>query len=93
VTGAKVVRVFFPCTGLGRQRRGFETFTRGCAAALCDDPRLEITVFGGGGPFVAANERAVPNLPRDGAAARGLGGFRNRDACFVECVSVLSSFL
>jgi len=54
VSGAGVVRVFFPCTGLGRQRRGFETFTRECAAALGADPRLEITVFGGGGAGGAA---------------------------------------
>ncbi len=93
MTAPKVVRVFFPCTGLGRQRRGFETFTRGCAAALHDDPRLEITVFGGGGPFVALNERAVPNLPRDGAAARALGGFMNRDPYFVEQASFFAGFL
>jgi 1,2-diacylglycerol 3-alpha-glucosyltransferase len=93
VTAAKVVRVFFPCTGLGRQRRGFETFTRGCAAALRDDPRLEITVFGGGGPFVAANERAVPNLPRDGTAARALGGIMNRDPYFIEQASFFAGFL
>lgn len=93
MSAARAVRVFFPCTGLGRQRRGFEAFTRGCAAALRGDPRLEVTVFGGGGPFAAPGERTVPNVPRDGAAARFLGGVLHRDPYFVEQASFFAGFL
>jgi len=93
VSAANAIRVFFPCTGLGRQQRGFEAFTRGCAAALRGDARLEITVFGGGGPFAAAGERAVPNLPRTGAAARIIGALVRRDPYFVEQASFFAGFL
>jgi 1,2-diacylglycerol 3-alpha-glucosyltransferase len=85
--------VFFPCTGLGRQRRGFETFTRECAAALAGDPRLEITVFGGGGPFAAVGERAVPNFPRDSGAARMVGAVVGKDPYFIEQASFFAGFL
>jgi 1,2-diacylglycerol 3-alpha-glucosyltransferase len=93
VSSAGAVRVFFPCTGLGRQRRGFETFTRECAAALAADPRVEITVFGGGGPFAAAGERAVPNFPRDSSAARWIGAMVGKDPYFVEQASFFAGFL
>jgi glycosyltransferase involved in cell wall biosynthesis len=93
VSGARAVRVFFPCTGLGRQRRGYETFTRECAAALCGDPRLDITVFGGGGPFAAADERSVPNFRRDGVMARVAGAVAHREPYFVEQVSFFAGFL
>jgi glycosyltransferase involved in cell wall biosynthesis len=93
VSDAGVVRVFFPCTGLGRQRRGFETFTRECAAALHGDPRLAITVFGGGGPFAGADERAVPNFPRDSTAARIVGALAGKDPYFVEQATFFSGFL
>jgi 1,2-diacylglycerol 3-alpha-glucosyltransferase len=86
------VRVFFPCTGLGRQQRGFEAFTRGCAAALRGDPRLDITVFGGGGPFAAAGERRVANFPRDGRAARTIGALTRRGPYFVEQASFFVGF-
>ncbi len=87
------VRVFFPCTGLGRQQRGFEAFTRGCATALHGDPRLDITVFGGGGPFAAPSERAVPNFPRDSTAARVIGALTRRDPYFIEQASYFVGFL
>jgi glycosyltransferase involved in cell wall biosynthesis len=93
VSSAGAVRVFFPCTGLGRQRRGFETFTRECAAALAGDPRLQITVFGGGGPFAGAGEKGVPNFPRDGAAAKIVGTLAGKDPYFVEQASFFAGFL
>lgn len=93
MNGARAVRVFFPCTGLGRQRRGFETFTRECAAALAVDPRLDITVFGGGGPYAAAGERATFNLPRDGVPARVVGVLSRKDPYFVEQASFFAGFL
>lgn len=93
MSGANVTRIFFPCTGLGRQQRGFESFTRGCAAALRGDTRLDITVFGGGGPFAAAGERAVPNFPRDGAASKLIGALARRDPYFVEQASFFAGLL
>ena len=93
MSGAGVVRVFFPCTGLGRQRRGYETFTRECAAALHGDARLAVTVFGGGGPYAAADERSVANFPRDGAVARAAGTLFHREPYFVEQASFFAAFL
>lgn len=93
MSGSGVVRVFFPCTGLGRQRRGYETFTRECVAALRDDPRLEITVFNGGGPFAEAGERSVRNLPRDSVPAKLVGAIVRREPYFVEQTSFFAGFL
>ena len=87
------VRVFFPCTGLGRERRGFETFTRSCAAALEGEPGVEITVFGGGGRDALKSERAVPNFPRSGGAARALGRMLRRSPYFVEQTTFFAGFL
>jgi 1,2-diacylglycerol 3-alpha-glucosyltransferase len=93
VSGDKPARIFFPCTGLGRQRRGFETFTRSCAAALRPDPTLEITVFGGGGADAIPAEVAVPNFPRDGALASAFGALMRRDPYFVEQATFFAGFL
>lgn len=93
MSGAGVARVFFPCTGLGHQRRGFETFTRECAAALHEDSRVQITVFGGGGPLAEAGDRLVPNFPRDGGAARSLGALMRKEPYFVEQASFFAGFL
>ncbi len=91
--GSGAARVFFPCTGLGHQLRGFETFTRECAAALREDPRVQITVFGGGGPFAIADEHAVPNFPRGGVIARALGSLARREPYFIEQASFFAGFL
>jgi len=93
VSARHAVRVFFPCTGLGRQRRGFESFTRSCAAALRGEAGLEITVFGGGGADAKAGERFVPNLPRDSSAAPLLGALAGRDPYFIEQATFFASFL
>ncbi len=93
MTGARAIRVFFPCTGLGRQRRGFETFTRSCAGALRGEPGLEITVFGGGGPGMAPGEHTVPNLPRDGSGARFIASLSRADPYFVEQATFFAGFL
>jgi 1,2-diacylglycerol 3-alpha-glucosyltransferase len=85
-------RVFFPCTGLGREARGFEAFTRECATALAQDPSVQLTVFGGGGDL-RHGEREVWNLPRAGFAARTLGSIIDRDPYFVEQGSFFLGFL
>jgi glycosyltransferase involved in cell wall biosynthesis len=86
------VRVFLPCTGLGRQRRGFETFTTECADALRDDPRIDLTVFAGG-PATDVPTRVRWNLPRDGALAPRIGALLERDGYFVEQSTFFLAFL
>lgn len=85
------VRVFLPCTGLGRVQRGFEAFTRECAMALAGDPRLAVTVFGGGGAL-EPGERETWNLPRNGPAALALGRLLNRDPYFIEQATFFTGF-
>ncbi len=77
-------RILLACTGLGNERRGFETFTRDCARALADAPSLAIEVLAGGADGHVAGERVVPNLPRRSDAARVLGALLRRDPYFVE---------
>ncbi|MEK6611367.1 MAG: glycosyltransferase family 4 protein [Gemmatimonadota bacterium] len=89
---SRPLRVALPCTGLGRQRRGFETFAREVALALRDDPRVEITLYGGGGEK-APGERAVCNLPRASAMARLVGAMTRREAYFVEQISFAAAFI
>lgn len=78
------VRVAFACTGLGHERRGFESFTRDCAQALAGEPGVSLTVFAGGRDGHVTGERVVPNLPRRSAVARALGALIRRDPYFVE---------
>ena len=86
------LRVFFPCTGLGREQRGFEAFTRECADALAPNAGLSITVFGGGGDM-RGGERATWNLPRHGVAARVLGRVLSRNSYFVEQATFFAGFV
>jgi glycosyltransferase involved in cell wall biosynthesis len=92
VSADRALRVFIPCTGLGREQRGFEAFTRDCAAALRPDGRLAISVFGGGGAM-QAGERSVPNLPRTSVAARAAASLFGRDPYFVEQATFAAGFL
>ena len=92
VTPQRPVRVFLPCTGLGRQRRGFETFTLQCADALRADPRIALTVFAGGAvPGTPARVRW--NLPRDGTLSSLVAALVRRDRYFVEQLTFFLSFL
>jgi glycosyltransferase involved in cell wall biosynthesis len=91
-TTQRPVRVFLPCTGLGRQRRGFETFTLECADALRADPRIALTVFAGGDvPGTPARTRW--NLPRDGTLSSLVAPLLRHDRYFVEQASFFLSFL
>jgi glycosyltransferase involved in cell wall biosynthesis len=84
------VRVFLPCTGLGRQRRGFETFTLECADALRADPRIALTVFAGD---EVPGARIRWNLRRDGTLSSLVGTLTRRDRYFVEQATFFLSFL
>jgi glycosyltransferase involved in cell wall biosynthesis len=91
-TPQRPVRVFLPCTGLGRQWRGFETFTLECADALRADPRIALTVFAGGDvPGTPARTRW--NLPRDGTLSSLVAPLLRHDRYFVEQASFFLSFL
>lgn len=87
------LRVILACTGLGRERRGFEAFTRSCAAALADESSLDLRVFAGGSDDARPHERVIANLPRSGAAARTLGAMLHRDPYYVEQLSFFAGAL
>lgn len=91
-TNVAPARVFLPCTGLGREQRGFETFTRECAAALAPDTRLAITVFGGGGAL-EGGERSVLSLSRSSWGAHAFASLLGSDPYFVEQASFFAGFL
>lgn len=93
VTAQRPVRVFLPCTGLGRQRRGFETFTLECADALRADPRIALTVFAGGEVPGTPAARVRWNLPRDRTLSSLVAPLVRRDRYFVEQASFFLSFL
>ena len=76
-------RVFLPCSGLGRQRRGFETFTLECAEALHPEPGIDLTVFAGG-PVAEWPVRVLRNLPRDSVAAMALARLHGRGSYYTE---------
>lgn len=86
------VRVALPCTGLGRQRRGFETVTRDTHQALRHVPGLELAVYGGGGELLPG-ERAVWNLPRNSGTARAIARVTRRGPYFIEQASFFAGFL
>jgi len=86
------LRVALPCTGLGRERRGFETFAREVAGALRGDPRVDVTLYGGGGD-VQPGESTVWNLPRASGAARAVGAMLGRGPYFVEQATFFAGFL
>ncbi len=79
----KKTKVFLPCSGLGRIRRGYESFTQECFEALRGEPRLDLHLFKGGGS-PGGNETVLWNLPRASAPARWLGRLLRRDAYFAE---------
>ncbi|MEP6617716.1 MAG: glycosyltransferase family 4 protein [bacterium] len=86
------IRVFFPCTGLGSQQRGFETFTLECASALRSDARLDVTVFAGG-PVTDGPAHVLRNFRRDSRAARWLALLHGRGGYFSEQLTFFLSFL
>ena len=92
VSGIQPVRVFFPCTGLGHERRGFEVFARECAVAMRSEPGVELTVFGGGGSL-EVHEHAIWNLARSSHAARLVASVAGRDPYFIEQGTFFAGFL
>jgi glycosyltransferase involved in cell wall biosynthesis len=87
-----ITKVFLICSGLGKVRRGFESFTQECFDALAEDPSLDMTLFKGGGK---SGDKTIPlwNFPRDSAIAKLLGKLSNRGDYFIEQLSFVSSLL
>lgn len=79
-------RVFLVCSGLGRVRRGYETFMQECFEALCRFPPLEAHLFKGGGPD-GWRSVTLPNLNRSGYGARIVGELTRRGPYVVEQVT------
>jgi glycosyltransferase involved in cell wall biosynthesis len=92
MTAHPPLRIALPCTGLGRQHRGFEAFTRALHHALRGADGLDIVVYGGGGTL-EADERAVWNLPRASRAARTVGSIVGRGPYFVEQATFFAGFV
>jgi glycosyltransferase involved in cell wall biosynthesis len=92
VSATRPLRVHLPCTGLGRERRGFEAFTRECAAALRSRTDLTLRVLGGGGTL-QADERRVRSLARSSRAARLIAALAWRSPYYVEQASFFASYL
>ena len=92
VNDTQPVRVFFPCTGLGHERRGFEAFARECAVAMRSEPGVELTVFGGGGSL-EMQEHAIWNVSRSSRAARIVASVTGRDPYFIEQGTFFAGFL
>jgi 1,2-diacylglycerol 3-alpha-glucosyltransferase len=86
------VRVFIPCSGLGRVARGFETFTREVSDALRGDPRLEVRVFAGGAT-ADRDDTVLPSLARSSRAAMTIGALVRRSPYFVEQGSFFTALL
>ncbi len=93
LTVVRPLRVVLACTGLGRERRGFEAFTRSCAAALASEPSLDLQVFAGGHDDARPSERVIPNLPRSGGLAQVVGAMTRRDPYYVEQLSFFAGAL
>lgn len=89
---AGAVRVAIPCTGLGRQRRGFETFTREVHTALRGTTGIELEVYGGGGDL-RADERAVWNLPRASRAANAVARLTGWSPYYIEQATFFAGWL
>ncbi|MBE9029539.1 glycosyltransferase [filamentous cyanobacterium LEGE 11480] len=58
------LKIFMPCTGLGRVNRGYESFTRQCFDRLSAHPSLSMRLYKGAGQS-NAQEKCIWHLPRD----------------------------
>ena len=70
--GNDPLRLFIACSGLGRVRRGFETFAQESFEALSRVEGMDVWLMKAAGASVG-REVTVPSLPRGSFAARRLG--------------------
>jgi glycosyltransferase involved in cell wall biosynthesis len=77
------LRVLIACPGVGRERRGFETFAEECFRALRDDDRLKLGLAKGAGRS-APDEFVIRSVARRSRSARALGRPLGRDDLWAE---------
>lgn len=87
-----MIKIFLICSGLGRVKRGFESFTQECFDTLFKDSSVDITLFKGGGKS-SKKTRTLWNLPRDSWIAIQFGKVMGRSAYFIEQASFTFSLL
>lgn len=83
-------RVFMPCTGLGRVRRGYESFTTECHAAISDAPALDVRLFSSGS---VRDARRIPSVARDGSMAELVGRLAGRTGYAAEQATFAAGLL
>jgi glycosyltransferase involved in cell wall biosynthesis len=86
------LEVLIACSGLGRERRGFETFADECFRALRDDPRLHLVLAKGGGKR-APEEVRIPNVPRRTRTAAAAAQLLGRPRSFLEHVTFAAALV
>lgn len=87
-----MIKVFIPCSGLARIKRGFESFTRECFDALVDEPSVQFTLFKGTGES-HDKEFTLWNLPRSDWSAIQLGKLVGRSSYNIEQSTFFLSLL
>ena len=87
------LQVFMPCSGLGRVRRGFESFTEELHNAIQCEKRISATIFKGSG-YKNKYEIPIWNIPRTNRAGKILGRIAaGRGGYFVEQLSFFLSLV
>lgn len=77
------IKVWIVCTGVGRVRRGFESFASESFEALSKSSRLEVSLLKGGGQE-QPREKVLWGLGRNTFLAKLLGKLMGRNAYTVE---------
>ena len=75
--------VVIACPGLGRIRRGYESFFRNCHDAIAGFENIDLRMYKGAGDNTRI-EKAIWNLNRTRATAATLGALVGRSGYFVE---------
>jgi 1,2-diacylglycerol 3-alpha-glucosyltransferase len=78
------IKLFIICSGLGRIRRGYESFAEECSKALKYEQGLEVRLFGSTGAATHGAAVELASLARDNRRARQLGSLLWRDGYFIE---------
>lgn len=87
-----MIKVFIVCSGLGRVKRGFESFTQECFTTLSKDSELDINLFKGG-ETSQEKEISLWNLPRNTWASFQIGKLIGRDSYHIEQISFFLSLI
>lgn len=86
------IKVFITCSGLGNIKRGFESFTQECFAALSQEPDLDISLYQGGGDSIN-QEITLWNFPRNHRLTALVSKLTGKSIYFIEQVSFAVSLL